>query len=98
MAKVKKKKPKPRKKRSTLSNQVHGLLAADGFDDAVVGHSVAQPGRPAIIIYDYERCVRTLMTDGMEYAEAVEFMDFNVVGSWVGEGTPIFIVNRHQEF
>lgn len=99
MAKVKKKKPKPRKKKSTLSNQFHGMIAADGFDNAVVGHTVAQPGRPALIIYDYERCVCILMQrDGMEYGEAVEFMDFNVVGSWVGEETPIFIVNRHQEF
>jgi hypothetical protein len=99
MAKVKKKKPKPRKKKSTLSNQFHGMLAADGFDDAVVGHTVAQPGRPALIVYQYERCIHILMErDGMEYAEAVEFMDFNVVGSWVGEGTPVFIINRHQEF
>ena len=99
MAKMKKKKPKPRKKRSTLSSQFHGMLAADGFDTCVVGHTVAQPGRPALIIYDYERCITVLMgRDGMEYGEAVEFMDFNVVGSWVGEGTPVFIVNRHQEF
>jgi hypothetical protein len=26
--------------------------------------------------------------DGMTYDEAVEFIDFNVVGGWVGEKTP----------
>jgi hypothetical protein len=29
--------------------------------------------------------------DDMTCADAVEFMEFNVVGSYVGEKTPIFI-------
>ena len=29
--------------------------------------------------------------DGMTYKEAVEWMEFNVVGAWVGETTPIFV-------
>ena len=27
----------------------------------------------------------------MTHEEAVEWMDFNVVGAWVGETTPIFV-------
>ena len=27
----------------------------------------------------------------MTYGEAVEFFDFNVIGSWMGEETPEFI-------
>ena len=29
--------------------------------------------------------------DNMTWEEAVEFMDYNVCGAWVGEKTPIFI-------
>ena len=29
--------------------------------------------------------------DGMTHDEATEFFEFNVVGSWVGEETPIFL-------
>jgi len=98
MAKVKKKKPKPRKKKSNLGPQFKGLLSAVGFDNCVVGYTEAQPGRPRLIVYDYEKCIVTLMSrDGMDYCEAVEHMDFNVVGSWVGEETPVFIINRHNE-
>jgi hypothetical protein len=98
MAKVKKKKPKPRKKKPTLGPQFKGMLAAVGFDNCVVGYTEAQPGRPCLIVYDYEKCITTLMgRDGMEYGEAVEYMDFNVVGAWVGNETPVFIINRHHE-
>lgn len=30
----------------------------------------------------------------MPYEGAVEFFDFNVLGSWVGEGTPAFVQTR----
>lgn len=94
-----KKKPKPRKRKSVLGRQFNGMLAADGFDTCAVGYTLEQPNRPAIIVYDYEKCISVLMgRDGMEYREAIEFMDFNVLGSWVGDKTPVFIINRHREF
>jgi hypothetical protein len=37
--------------------------------------------------------------DDMTREEAIEFMDFNVVGAWHGESTPIFlyeIVDWHE--
>ncbi len=38
--------------------------------------------------------VNVLMTrDGMTYEEAGEYIDFNIVGSWIGDTTPI-IVNK----
>ena len=45
-----------------------------------------------VAVYDYDMCVHVLMErDGMTCEEAIEFMDFNVTGSYVGEKTPIFI-------
>jgi len=32
--------------------------------------------------------------DKMSIEDAYEFMDFNVVGSWVGDRTPIFLERR----
>ena len=29
--------------------------------------------------------------DGMTHEEAIEWMDFNVTGAWLGETTPIFV-------
>lgn len=69
------------------------LLKADGFDSAVLG--LAQRGSvPSVLAYDYDKCVEILMTrDGMTRIDAVEYMDFNVVGSWVGELTPVFVTS-----
>ena len=66
-------------------------LLADGFEDAFVGHG-GQFTRPAVALYDWDRCVRILMDrDEMTEEEAVEFMGFNVTGAWVGEFTPMFV-------
>ena len=64
-------------------------LKADGFDDAILGIST-RIGDESLLAYDYDKCIKILQKD-MSYEEAVEFMEFNVVGSYVGEGTPIFI-------
>ena len=44
---------------------------------------------------EYKKGERTLcgikMPDGMKENEAIDFFDFNVIGSWVGEDTPLFI-------
>jgi len=70
-------------------------MAADGFDDAMVGYTVPCGGRKALAVYDYELCVGVLVKrDGMSEEEAVEYMDFNVVGAYVGESTPLFLITR----
>ena len=72
-------------------------LLADGFEDAIVGVS-ERIGRDPIVVYDKDKCIEILvemMEPGDEgddtYTTAVEYFEFNVIGSWVGEGTPEFI-------
>ena len=65
-------------------------LFADGFDDAIVGYS-RRIGLDYIICYSYPKAIEILIGDGMEHGEAIEYMEFNVVGGYVGENTPIFI-------
>lgn len=66
-------------------------LFLDGFDDAIVGtsHRCAQP---RLVVYDHELMLRVLVErDGMDADEANEYLDFNVLGAWVGEHTPIVL-------
>jgi hypothetical protein len=43
-------------------------------------------------VYDLNKCIEVLVDrDGMSQEEAVEYMDFNVLGAYVGEETPIFL-------
>jgi hypothetical protein len=72
------------------------MLLAEGFEEAFLG-----PGYRAssedIAIYNYDACAFILVSrDGMSLEEAYEYLDFNVVGSYVGELTPIFL--RIQEY
>ena len=64
------------------------MLFADGFDKAIIG--VAHIHNKLIVSYDTKKCIKILMKD-MTHEEAVEYFDFNVGGSYVGEYTPAFI-------
>ena len=72
------------------------ILTADGFEDALVGY-VEQFGRPAVALYDRDACIEILMRrDGMELEVAVDYFDFNVIGSGVGDHTPAFATLRRK--
>ena len=59
----------------------------DNFDDALVG--VDRDGK---LVYDIDKMINMLVTkDGMSEDEAIEYLDFNVFGAYVGELTPIHI-------
>ena len=74
----------------------HVMLKADGLDEAIIGVG-SRCGQDDILIYDYEKCVQVFMNrEGWTYEEAVEWMDFNVVGAWMGEGTPMFLLKIHD--
>lgn len=65
----------------------------DGLDAAIVG-SVERCGGPGpILCYDFDLMVEALVTGGMTHEEAAEFADFNIVGAYVGPGTP-FVFRR----
>ena len=67
-------------------------MMADGFDEAIMGMCI-QFGAEPLVAYDYEKCLNILMErDGMERTEAIDFMEFNVIGSYVGLNTPVFIM------
>lgn len=67
-------------------------LKADGFEPAFVGVAMQCCNRPDLMVYDYDKAVELLQTrDGMTWEEAAEYLDFNVLGAWMGEGTPIFM-------
>lgn len=76
---------------SDLGLDDEGILLADGFERAFVGLTAYQPNRPTCAVYDYPRCIRILQNSGMSYTDAMEMLEFNTIGAWVGEHTPVFI-------
>ena len=63
-------------------------LTADGFDDALVGCTY---GSNVVAVYDINKMVEVLIHEGMDYDDAVEFLDYNVVSAYMGEKTPLYI-------
>lgn len=71
-------------------------LLADGLDDAFVGFA-DRAGMRTSSLYDKTKCIEVFMKrDGMSEEEAEEYFEFNVVGAYVGETTPVFAVFTHR--
>lgn len=63
------------------------FLKANGFDNAIIGVDE----NTMRLIYSESKCIEVLQTEhGMNLIDAIEHFDFNVKGSYVGEGTPIW--------
>jgi len=71
-------------------------MLADGFEDALIG-IFRRFGQEPIAAYDYGKCIDILMEEGATYEEATEYFEFNVIGAWVGDGTPGFVVKMEEQ-
>ena len=66
-------------------------LIVDGFDKAIIGVAERINLGP-VAAYDVETIIEILMErDEMDYEEALEYFQYNIIGSWMGEHTPVFI-------
>tara|TARA_R100001143_G_C3289915_1_gene100698 strand:+ start:53 stop:316 length:264 start_codon:yes stop_codon:yes gene_type:complete len=73
----------------------------DGLDKALIGRSCIwdrsgfQEDR---LIYSGEKIVAILIArDGMTAEEAMEYIEFNIEGAYVGEQTPIIMWSQFME-
>lgn len=63
------------------------MIIADGLDEAIIGTSTKD-----LAVYDIYKIIAILVArDGMTEEEALEFFEFNIDGSYMGEQTPIFV-------
>lgn len=65
------------------------IIKADGFDDAIIGIDENNYR----LIYSVSKCIEILQKE-MNEEEAVEYFDFNVKGSYLGEKTPIWCIDN----
>ena len=59
-----------------------------GLEKAFIGVLRRYGQDHPVALYDYEKCMRILMSQGMEEDEAAEWIEVNTLGGWVGESTP----------
>jgi len=74
-------------------------LTVDGLDEAIIGMG-QQHGGATLVVYDREKCIECFAEQFKEeddmawddaYQDAIEWFEYNVENSYVGENTPIFI-------
>ncbi len=62
------------------------IVFFDGFDDALIGFENEEPCRA---IYSVRKCIENLCRR-LKEEDAIEYFEFNVRGTKLGEKTPIF--------
>ena len=69
------------------SHPENQFIIATGFDDAIIGVDESSMR----IIYSIQKCIQILMEeDKMSEEDAIEYFDYNVSGSYIGDQTPIW--------
>jgi len=77
----------------TLSELNPEARLADGFEDALVG--IGQQFNLYLAVYDVKKAREVLMKrDGMSEDDAQDYLEFNVLGAYVGDNTPIFLLDN----
>lgn len=75
------------------------VLHPTGLEQAIIG-IVERFGMQPVILLDREKCIDILVKrDGMTEEEADEFFEYNIIGAWMGEGTPCFatLIEKKRE-
>jgi hypothetical protein len=90
--------------REEIEEQYEDVVFWDGLDEAILG--MAERINLSVVAYDVDKIIEILMADmevtedeleedrtieSMKYEMALEYYEFNIVGAWVGEYTPVHI-------
>jgi hypothetical protein len=71
------------------------FLSEEEFDDAIIG-VCERIGNEPVVAYDTTKIVE-ILSRSMTVDEAYEYFDFNILGAYVGEKTPVFITTAFKQ-
>ena len=66
------------------------FLDPEKMDSCILGVAT-RCGLPPTVVYDKEKIALQFIEDGMTYEEAVEYIEYNIEGAYVGENTPLIL-------
>ena len=77
------------------SNQDQTMMA-NGFEEAIIGLDTS--GEVFRVVYDIDAIISILMErDEMTEEDAIDHFSYNIQGSYVGGGTPLYVYGGGQE-
>jgi len=71
-------------------------VTVTGHDDAIIGMAYTY-GKNPVVLYSIEKILDKLVDDGMSRDEAFEFFDYNILGSYISENNPVFMMRFDNE-
>ena len=66
------------------------VIYPDGFADCIVGVG-ERYGGPPVAVLDLEKMLAKMEKGGMTREEAIEYFEYNILGAYVGEQTPVYM-------
>lgn len=71
------------------------MIGPEGFDEAILGIGTVstKEGDEEVLVYDVQKMIKIVMDDSidMTWDEAKEFVEFNILGIYLGETGPCFL-------
>lgn len=75
-----------------LNEMEESVVLMDGFDEALIGLS-QRINEPLLAVYSWEKMIDVcVVRDGMSHEEALEYIEYNCIGAWIGDQTPIIVM------
>ena len=71
-------------------NEACLLEPRDEYDDCVIGIGYRVSAGP-LAVYSIPLVLKAMQELSVDDLEAQEFFEYNTIGAWMGDGTPIFI-------
>lgn len=73
-------------------------LLIEGADAAIVGY-IERCGQVPIVVYDYEKLIEVFREKfgGADESEVIEYIEFNILGAWMGNGTPAVLIKATRQ-
>ncbi len=69
----------------------------DGFDEAIIGTIIPFGGQETVC-YRHSDMIRILVErDNLSLEEAEEYVDYNIIGAWLGETTPFILFDYEKD-
>ena len=83
--------------REMVAEHNEDAILYDEYESAIIGMAYRAGGSlTAVVAYDYFLCVQILMDQGMTYEDAIEYFEYNTIGAWLGDNTPVFIQTNNE--
>tara|TARA_R100000353_G_scaffold10113_1_gene11308 strand:- start:1049 stop:1270 length:222 start_codon:yes stop_codon:yes gene_type:complete len=72
------------------------MIKLQDLDEAIIGIADDNATGTKRLVYDYNKCIQTLVEKGDDEQSAVDWIEYNVIGSNQGKNSAIIVYRRNN--